>query len=231
MTPRTTPPAGGLPCARVDTAQAIDALDDLVHNARPVPLTDQVRLHPDELHRAVEQLRRAVTAEFGLLPGPELDGVAAIEALAAEAKRIRLTPDVRLDRRGLTRKLDELRLELPEQVAAKSGEPNERPPGAAALVAISELDELVHNARIVPLTDQVRLERAEFETRIAALREQVANNGRALAVVERLETVVADAKPVPMTDQIRVLKTRLYDLLGELRVIARDDLRASQRPS
>jgi hypothetical protein len=136
---------------------------------------------------------------------------------------------VRTDRKGLVGKLDELRLKIPEQLAAKSGEPYERPPGGAALVSIDGLDDLVHNARIVPLTDQVRLERAELDARLAALREQLAYSRRATAVVERLETVVADAKPVPLTDQVRVLKTRLYDLLDELRVIVRDDLRASRK--
>ncbi len=101
--------------------------------------------------------------------------------------------------------------------------PYEAPPWAETLVTIDELDDLILNARVVPLTDQVRLERADLEACVATLREQVAGNRRAAAVVERVGAVVAAAKPVPLTDQIRVHKFRFYELLDELRVVIVDD--------
>ena len=227
-----TPNAPGrrLRCAAVDTLQAIDELDDLVNDARAVLFTAQARLDPDALRTAVERLRRAVTAEFGLLSAAQLDPVAEIEALAAAAKPVPFTSYVRIDRDAIIGKLDELRRGLPEAIAAKRGVPYEQPPSAAALVTIDELDDLIHMARVVPLTDQVRLERADLDSRIATLRRQVAGNRPAVTILERLEAVVADAKPVPLTDQIRVLKPRLYDTLDELRAVVSDDFRASLRP-
>ena len=40
-----------------DPAITLDHLDDLVHNAKPMPMTDQVRVDPDEIGRIVDQLR------------------------------------------------------------------------------------------------------------------------------------------------------------------------------
>ena len=79
--------------------------------------------------------------------------------------------------------------------------------------------------RIVPLTDQVRVERADLGARGVTLREQVAGNQRAAGVVSKLEAAVAAARPVPLTDQIRVAKARLDGLLGELRVAVGDQRR------
>jgi hypothetical protein len=38
----------------------IDKLDDLMHNARPVPLTDQVRVDKEEVYDILDQLRAAI---------------------------------------------------------------------------------------------------------------------------------------------------------------------------
>ena len=47
---------------------AIDSFDDLIHNAMPVPLTDQVRLRRDELDAAAQTLRDAIAR--GNRPSP-----------------------------------------------------------------------------------------------------------------------------------------------------------------
>ena len=47
---------------------AIDSFDDLIHNAMPVPLTDQVRLQRDELDTAARTLRDAIAR--GNRPSP-----------------------------------------------------------------------------------------------------------------------------------------------------------------
>jgi hypothetical protein len=49
--------------AKADVDAAIDRLEALVRNARPVPLTDQVRLNPDEAKQLVAELREALSAE------------------------------------------------------------------------------------------------------------------------------------------------------------------------
>jgi hypothetical protein len=38
----------------------IDKLDDMMHNARPVPLTDQVRVDKEEVYDILDQLRAAI---------------------------------------------------------------------------------------------------------------------------------------------------------------------------
>ena len=112
---------------------------------------------------------------------------------------------------------------LPKAIADQRGVPYEPSPWTQALVTADELDDVLHHARIVPLTDQVRVERADLGARVATLREQVAGNQRATGVVSKLEAAVAAARPVPLADQIRVAKPRLDDLLGELRVAVGDE--------
>jgi len=49
--------------SRGETDAAIDRVDSLLHKARPVPLTDQVRLRLAEAQRLVSELREALAAE------------------------------------------------------------------------------------------------------------------------------------------------------------------------
>ncbi len=41
----------------MDVLVLIDKLDDLVHNAKPVPLTDQVRVDKEEIYDLLDQMR------------------------------------------------------------------------------------------------------------------------------------------------------------------------------
>jgi hypothetical protein len=49
---------------RVDILELIDRLDDLVHDAKPVPLTDQVRVNKGEIYDFLDQMRAALPAEI-----------------------------------------------------------------------------------------------------------------------------------------------------------------------
>lgn len=42
----------------------IDKLDDVVHNARPVPLTDQVRVDREEIYDLLDQMRATIPEEI-----------------------------------------------------------------------------------------------------------------------------------------------------------------------
>src|SRR5918911_846741 len=42
----------------MDVLVLIDKLDDLVHNAKAVPLTDQVRIDREEIYDILDQMRR-----------------------------------------------------------------------------------------------------------------------------------------------------------------------------
>ncbi|HEX8205668.1 MAG TPA: hypothetical protein VF587_06400 [Solirubrobacteraceae bacterium] len=93
----------------MDLLVAIDTLDDLVHNARAVPMTDQVRLPRGSLEAATEQLRAALPAA-GLGANPEAEELLGrLEGVARSAKRVMLTKDVRVDKDELYEILDRLR--------------------------------------------------------------------------------------------------------------------------
>ncbi len=47
----------------VDVLVLIDKLDDLIHNARAVPLTDQVRIDREEIYEILDQMRSTIPEE------------------------------------------------------------------------------------------------------------------------------------------------------------------------
>ena len=48
----------------MDVLVLIDKLDDLVHNAKPVPLTDQVRVDKEEIYDLLDQMRATIPEEI-----------------------------------------------------------------------------------------------------------------------------------------------------------------------
>ncbi len=58
---RTIPPP---PPVHMDVLVLIDKLDDLVHNAKPVPLTDQVRVDKEEIYDILDQMRATIPEEI-----------------------------------------------------------------------------------------------------------------------------------------------------------------------
>src|SRR5215469_15911945 len=48
----------------MDVLVLIDKLDDLVHNAKQVPLTDQVRIDRDEIYDILDQMRATIPEEI-----------------------------------------------------------------------------------------------------------------------------------------------------------------------
>src|SRR4051794_11977011 len=48
----------------MDVLVLIDKLDDLVHNAKPVPLTDQVRIDREEIYDILDQMRATIPEEI-----------------------------------------------------------------------------------------------------------------------------------------------------------------------
>jgi cell division septum initiation protein DivIVA len=47
----------------VDVLELIDKLDDLIHNARPVPLTDQVRIDREAIFELLDEMRSTIPEE------------------------------------------------------------------------------------------------------------------------------------------------------------------------
>ena len=48
----------------MDVLVLIDKLDDTVHNAKPVPLTDQVRVDREEIYDLLDQMRATIPEEI-----------------------------------------------------------------------------------------------------------------------------------------------------------------------
>ena len=59
---RLSPPGVDFP--PMDVLVLIDRLDDLVHNAKAVPLTDQVRLDREEIYEILDQMRATIPEEI-----------------------------------------------------------------------------------------------------------------------------------------------------------------------
>ena len=56
--------AGQALCEPMDVLVLIDKLDDLVHNAKAVPLTDQVRIDREEIYDILDQMRATIPEEI-----------------------------------------------------------------------------------------------------------------------------------------------------------------------
>jgi hypothetical protein len=50
--------------AAMDALELVDKLDDLIHNAKVVPLTRQVRIDREEIYEILDQLRVAIPEEI-----------------------------------------------------------------------------------------------------------------------------------------------------------------------
>ncbi len=48
----------------MDVLVLIDKLDDLIHNAKPFPLTDQVRVDKEEIYDLLDQMRATIPEEI-----------------------------------------------------------------------------------------------------------------------------------------------------------------------
>jgi catechol 2,3-dioxygenase-like lactoylglutathione lyase family enzyme len=93
----------------LDILVAIDALDDALHRALPVPMTDQVRLRPERLRELVDDVRSTWPPSA---PGALLD---ELQALVDGARPVPfLSSQVRVDREDVYDLVDRIRAELPQ---------------------------------------------------------------------------------------------------------------------
>ncbi len=101
--------AAGPPSASGPGLEAVDALEDLLASAPPIPLTDWVRVDPREATLLAESIRETVG---GSQAAGEADRLAQ---LIARGRRIPLSEQVRVDVRRARRHLDALRLAMGAQ--------------------------------------------------------------------------------------------------------------------
>src|SRR3954454_7462138 len=69
--------------SQMDVLVLIDKLDDLVHNAKAVPLTDTVRVDKEEIYDILDQMRATIPEEIKQAPWI----VKESQEMLAEAKR------------------------------------------------------------------------------------------------------------------------------------------------
>ena len=102
------------PDAGTELRSAVGELGALIDHARPVPLTDQVRVEREELRAALARVRDAVAAELGPVGGtPKLrSALEKLERAAERAKPVPLTSQVRVSAKEIRKQLEKLRRAL-----------------------------------------------------------------------------------------------------------------------
>ena len=188
-----------------ETIVLLDRLDELVRKAGGVPLTDQVRLNRGNVELLLDELRTAANDGPGALAGP-LD---ELDALVHAAKSVPLTDEIRVERNDVYDRLDRLR-------AACATPRRDHLPAYVAAV-LDEFDELVGNARTVPLTAQVRLDREKAYALLDRLRAVLPDPSAGVAgALDELDGFLHGAKSIPFTNQIRVGIVELYETLDRI---------------
>jgi hypothetical protein len=93
-----------LPEQREPPADPIAALEEMLANARPVPLTDEVRVDRDEFPWLIGLATQGATASAGTERA-----AAELTELGRKAPKVMLTPDVRVPVKKVRELLAELR--------------------------------------------------------------------------------------------------------------------------
>ena len=97
----------------------------------------------------------------------------------------------------------------------------EEPPAAGEVEdprsLAARLTKLLEDARPVPLTDEVRLDKKEA-CEIADRIRSGSSEGALLQAAEAVRDAVHNAMPVPLTDQVRLPRDRVAELVRGLRL-------------
>ncbi|HEX8084422.1 MAG TPA: hypothetical protein VF529_09040 [Solirubrobacteraceae bacterium] len=198
-----------------DWLVAIDRIDDLIHNAKAVPLTDDVRVPADRIGAALDALLKTLAPQ--LEARDDIDAHKRLAELVRNAKPVPLTGEVRLPKDEVYDLLDQLRVEIPP-VMFGMGPLDEH--DRRMLDALLALEGLVDDGRGVftssAKVDAAALREAVDEVHAAATPELRRKDiGGRLASLDRL---VAEARPA-RGDRLRVGSRQVHDATGALRDI------------
>jgi hypothetical protein len=105
------PPEGGV--EREDPRTLASSLIGLLEDARPVPLTREVRIDKNEVHAVVGEIRSASS------PIPLVEAAGAVEDAVRNAMPVPLTDQVRLPRERVAELIQGLRLAAQAGLAAR----------------------------------------------------------------------------------------------------------------
>ncbi len=83
---------------------------------------------------------------------------------------------------------------------------------------MQQLDQIIREARPVPLTREVRVEKDAVYDVLDRMRAEVGpEHGDLLIPLDELDDTIHAAKPVPLTSWVRVDKQRVEELLDRMR--------------
>src|ERR671927_11384 len=102
----------------MDVLVLIDKLDDTVHNAKPVPLTDQVRVDKEEIYDILDQMRATIPEEIKQARWI----VKERQEMLAEAKRERERQEQLVSQQEVTRQAERAAEDIIEDARARERE-------------------------------------------------------------------------------------------------------------
>ncbi|HEX8054372.1 MAG TPA: hypothetical protein VF517_15395 [Thermoleophilaceae bacterium] len=152
-----------------------------------------------------------------------------LEAMIRDAKETPILGGARIDRESVYDLVDQMRASI-EFVLLDEDHGTYR--GAGALVPLDELDTFMYDAKSVPLTGSVRVDRDRLLAIVGRVRQGAAQDRyvtreefertavdprRARTAFDRLDTLVRKARPVPLTTQVRLDKGAVAKVVEELR--------------
>jgi len=157
-----------------DAAAVLAEFDKFIRDANGVPFTDQVRLDRRKIDVLLDRLRTALTDA----PAEMMEKLDQLDELVQRAHAIPLTNEIRIERPEIYDLLDQLRMMRADSMTHRGGGTalNDAPSDLVAV--LDELDELVHNAKAVPLTTQIRLDRLEIYELLDRLRVGIGSLAR-----------------------------------------------------
>jgi hypothetical protein len=204
-------------------AQLADQLESMIREAKETRILGGARIDRDRAYDLIDQMRdqaaEAVRLDEDtfvrrgagvLVPLDELDDV------LHSAKSVPFTDSIRADRDELLEILGRVRRGATEDHVLTRAEAEQRPinrPKVARL--LDGLDALVRNAKPVPLTSQVRLQKRAFGEIAGELRE--CGPPAMLPALDALDDTLQNALPVPLTDEVRVEGAGLSEIIQQMR--------------
>jgi hypothetical protein len=84
---------------------------------------------------------------------------------------------------------------------------------------IATLEAQVRDAKPIPLTTQVRVDKNQMDATLNEMRTGFSRAGltHALPLVDRLDQLLRNARPVPLTEQVRFEREEVNDILDQMR--------------
>jgi hypothetical protein len=189
----------------MEIRDAIDRLDDHLHLAREIPLTDQVRIEEELLRASVGVIRHHADRIWGAdrrgPVGELFEALAEVEAMVASAKSVPATNQVRVNRDKLYEPLDRIRALLAKAAVRADGASS---PWAPVVEAVEGIDGLMNDAGHALVSRRLKIEARELRDVAARIR---------LAATQNLGPPDGVAGP----------KFSLYAALDELDALAQDE--------